>query len=97
MFELNEDWYKCYMKAEHDPKIRYIWTEWRIYGTKYIWNRNMVSNDSTEENLNVISEHLAINNKLIVSDTEIQAVEGPVSEVNQWNIKDTLMQNIAIN
>ena len=78
------------------PKLG-IWTEWRIYGTKYIWNSNIVSNDSTEENLNVVSEHLAINNKLIISDTEIQTVEGPVSEVNQWNIKDIFMQNIAIN
>lgn len=78
------------------PKLG-IWTEWRIYGTKCIWNSSIVSNDSTEENLNVISEHLAINNKLIISDTEIQTVEGPVSEVNQWNIKDIFMQNIAMN
>ena len=34
-------------------------------------NRSIVNNDSTEENSNVKSEHLKINNTLTVSDTQI--------------------------
>ena len=34
-------------------------------------NRSIVDNDSTEENSNVKSEHLKINNTLTVSDTQI--------------------------
>ena len=44
------------------------------------------------------SEHLAINNKSIVSDTEVQTVENPVLEANtsiNETIKGIFMQNIT--
>ena len=45
-------------------------------------NSNVVNNDTTEENSHLKSEHLTINNKSIVSDTEVQAVENSVPEGN---------------
>ena len=61
-------------------------------------NSNVVNNDNTEENFNVKSEHLTINNTLIVTDTEIQSVENPVLEANtliKETIKEIFMHNIT--
>ena len=71
-------------------------TEYRI--DKNQNNSNAVNNDTTEENSHLKSEHLAINNKSIVSDTEVQTVENPVPEANtsiNETIKDIFMQNIT--
>ena len=72
-----------------------------VLETEYRIDRNQsnsnVNNDSTEENSNVRSEHLTINNTLIASDTEIQTVENPKPEANtsiSETIKDIFMQNI---
>ena len=72
-----------------------IETEYRI--DKNQNNSNAVNNDTTEENSHLKSEHLAINNKSIVSDTKVQTVENPVPEANtsiNETIKDIFMQNI---
>ena len=59
-------------------------------------SNNNVNNDSTEESSNGKSEHLSINNTLIVSDTEIQTLENLVPKANasiNETIKDIFMQN----
>ena len=61
-------------------------------------NGNAVNNDTTEENSHLKSEHLTINNKSIVSDTEVQTVENPMPEANtsiNETIKGIFMQNIT--
>ena len=71
-------------------------TEYRI--DKNQNNSNNFNGDSTEENSNGKSEHLSINNTLIISDTEIQSLENPVPEANKSineTIKDIFMQNIT--
>ena len=63
---------------------------------KNLWDEEF--NDSTEENSHVKSEHFSINNKLIVSDTEIQTVENPVPEANtsvNETVEDMFMQDIT--
>ena len=60
-------------------------------------NSKVVNNDSTQENSNVKSEHLSINNTLIVSGTEKQTVENLVPQANtsiNETVKDIFMQNI---
>ena len=52
-------------------------------------NSNAVNNDTTEENSHLKSEHLTINNKSIVSDTEVQTVENRVPEANT-SINETI-------
>ena len=126
-YELNEDLYKCHLKAKSDPNIGYmnrmknLWyeihpelsffsaknlrdqasrvekikvvmeTEYRI--DKNHNNNNVVSNDSTVVNFNVISEHLTTN-----SDTETINVENLVPEtITSINdaIKDIFIQNVT--
>ena len=71
-------------------------TEYRI--DKNHNNNNVVSNDSTVVNFNVISEHLTTNNTLIVSYTETITVENPVPEtITSINdaIKVIFIQNVT--
>ena len=75
-------------------------TEYRI--DKNHNNNNVVSNDSTVVNCNVISEHLTTNNRPIISDTVEElwkrTVENPVPEtIRSINdaIKDIFIQNVT--
>ena len=71
-------------------------TEYRI--DKNHNNNNVVSNDSTVVNCNVISERLTTNNTSIISDTETRTVENPVPEtITSINdaIKDIFIQNVT--
>ena len=80
-------------QASREEKNKVIMeTEYRI--DKKQNNINAVNNDTTEENSHLKFEHLAINNKSIGCDTEVQTVKNPVPKVNtsiNETIKDIFM------
>ena len=61
-------------------------------------NSNVVNKDTTEEDSHLKSEHLTINNTLIVSDTEVQTAKNPMLEANtsiNETIRDIFVQNLT--
>ena len=71
-------------------------TEYRIDTNQN--NSNAVNKDTTEEDSHLKSEHLTINNTLIVSDTEVQTAENPMLGANtsiNETIRDIFMQNLT--